>query len=117
MLQIRNDGIDVMAVVSGTVAEGTTAADVADFDTSGSTGVPLWWRAGATILVPVGARDVWPVAGRPDLTILCQTADGEVTRPGRALPGLTRPGQPPMTYRPDTAGPPELPALRILNPK
>jgi len=79
LLQIRNDGTDVMAVASGTVAEGTTAADVADFDTSGSTGVPLWWRAGATILVPVGARDVWPVAGRPDLTILCQTADGEVT--------------------------------------
>jgi pyrimidine-specific ribonucleoside hydrolase len=70
-VQIDNQGAALAALVTGHVTPGTTAADLADYEASGSTDLPGWWTPADVIPVPPGGHEVWAVAGGADLTVIC----------------------------------------------
>lgn len=71
MMQIDNTGAELVGLVTGTVAPGTSAEDVEAFAPSPGGAPPDWWTEQEVIGVPPGGRDVWPVTGGPEIVALC----------------------------------------------
>lgn len=68
---IENESQDLVALLTGRYAPGTTVEDWDLFLASGSGEQPSWWSPQDQVVVPPGARDVWALDGGPDVTAVC----------------------------------------------
>ena len=71
MVRVDNSSSEVVALITGRFAPGTTSDDWNAYLASGVEAPPPWWSEQDMIPVPPGARDVWAIAGGSDLTAMC----------------------------------------------
>ncbi len=71
LVLIQNTSPDLMALLTGRYAPGTTRDDWDVYLASGSADLPPWWSPQDQVIVPPGAQDVWVLDGGPHVTAVC----------------------------------------------
>ncbi|MDJ0952626.1 MAG: nucleoside hydrolase [Acidimicrobiia bacterium] len=70
-VRLDNESDGFLGLVTGAYNAGTTRADFEAALAAAEPGEPDWWLSSTQIVVPAGARDVWPLRGGEGLTALC----------------------------------------------
>jgi pyrimidine-specific ribonucleoside hydrolase len=70
-IRFDNESSDLVALLTGRYAEGTTSEDWDAYVASGATDPPGWWQQKLQLPVPAGGHEVWPITAGEGVTAVC----------------------------------------------
>jgi pyrimidine-specific ribonucleoside hydrolase len=70
-IRIDNESTEMVGLLTGRYAPGTTSEDWSAYVASGATDPPEWWQPNVQIPVPGGAHEVWPITAGSGVTAIC----------------------------------------------